>query len=625
MDRAYLYMGAHPKELDSVAGYMFRVWAPNAKSISVIGEFNDWDRDISPMVLGKMEGCWELFIEGVGEFEKYKYSVEARSGDIFDKADPYAFHSETRPFSASKTYDINNFRWTDSDWMTKRSKDGAPYNRPMSIYELHLGSWKKHQDGADGVFYDYTRIGDELIPYVLAMGFTHVEFLPVMEHPLDASWGYQCTGYFAPTSRHGTPKDFMKLIDRLHAAGIGVILDWVPAHFPKDGIGLIEFDGSPLYESEDPQMREQPDWGTRVFDYSKPQVVNFLISSAYYWLDYYHVDGLRIDAVASMLYLDYGRKDGQWKKNKYGGRENLEAVEFLKKLNEIIFRDFPSVIMAAEESTDWPSVTKPVHSGGLGFNFKWNMGWMNDMLHYIELDPILRQHNHKDITFSFMYAFSENYLLPISHDEVVHGKKSLIDKMPGTYEEKFAGVRSFLLYMFAHPGKKLLFMGQEFGQFIEWNFDNSLDWLLLNYDKHRMLSHFVAELNRFYRCNTPLWQMDYSWQGFEWICHDDKLANTVSFIRRDNSGDELLVAVNFSPVFRDRYRLGVPGPGMYTEVFNTDAPEYGGSGKLNKRALISVPSQTHGRKQHITLDLPPLGAVIIKRIRSLKMKRGEEK
>ncbi len=614
--RAYEFLGAHPAvSPEGEEGYLFRTWAPRARSVSVIGAFNGWQR-----AQGRMERCddgetWERFIPGAHAYDSYKFSIEGADGVTRDKCDPYAFHAETRPANASKLFDLGGYAWGDDKWMKKRQ---APYNKPMTIYEMHLGSWKRASNGADGVFYSYDMIADDLVPYLLEHGFTHVEFLPVTEHPLDASWGYQVTGYFAATSRFGTPHGLMHLIDMLHQAGIGVILDWVPAHFPKDGHGLIEYDGSPTYESSDPMMREHPDWGTRIFDYGRTEVGSFLISSANFWIEKFHADGLRLDAVASMLYLDYGRRAGQWRPNKNGGNENLDAMEFLQKLNRVVLTEHPSAVMIAEESTAWPLVTKPADIGGLGFNFKWNMGWMNDMMHYIALDPYFRQHNHKDITFSLMYAFSENYILPVSHDEVVHGKCSLINKMPGEYEQKFAGVRAFLAYMYAHPGKKLLFMGQEFGQFIEWNFDNSLDWLLLDYDMHRKLLTFTGELNKFYQKRRELWSVDFDWSGFEWICHDDITANTVSFLRRADDGKELICVVNFSPVRRTGYLVGVKQSGVYEEVFNTDEERFGGAGAVNREPLHTIALPQHGRERSIRIDLPAMGAAFFRLKRPLK-------
>ncbi|MDL2273809.1 1,4-alpha-glucan branching protein GlgB [Oscillospiraceae bacterium OttesenSCG-928-G22] len=606
--RAYEYLGAHPANVGAEPGYLFRVYAPNASRVSVVGDFNGWERGKTPMAR-LASGVFEAFVPGLSEYALYKYAVETASGGVHLKADPYAFHAETRPGTASKCYDLAGYAWGDGAYIRSRNATNV-YDAPMNIYEVHLGSWRRVSDGEDGVFYSYDRIGDELIPYVAEMGYTHVEFMPLTEHPLDASWGYQCTGYFAATSRFGTPKDLMRLIDRFHAAGIGVILDWAPAHFPKDEHGLFEFDGTCLYEYSDPLLQEHKGWGTRVFDYGRPEVISFLTSSAMFWFDLFHVDGLRIDAVASMLYLDYGREGGAFRRNREGGRENLEAIEFFRRLNTHIFREHPSALMMAEESTAFPLVTKPVDIGGLGFNFKWNMGWMNDALHYAELDPYFRQFNHTDITFSLMYAFSENYVLPISHDEVVHGKKSLLDKMPGSYEEKFAGFRAFLTYMYTHPGKKLLFMGQEFGQFIEWRYYAGLDWGLLDFPAHGALRSFVKALNHFYRSHPALYEADCDWSGFEWICADDPNGNTIIFLRRDRRGNALLVAVNFSPVFRKGYRIGVPAPGTYVERFNTDDTAFGGEGRRNVRPVCAEHTPCHGRDQSITVDIPPLGAVI---------------
>ncbi len=596
---AYEFMGCHKVK----NGYVFRVWAPNAVSVSVVGTFNDWDVTASPMVsIGY--GIWQANISDVRVYDEYKYYIGKSDGGFVYKSDPYAFHSCTRPENSSKVYDIDGFEWTDDTYRKSRSKKQV-IDEPMNIYEVHLGSWLKHDDGN---FLSYKDIADKLVKYVKNMNYTHVELLPVSEYPYDPSWGYQVTGYYAPTSRYGTPKDFMSLVDKLHSAGIGIILDWVGAHFPKDENGLYEFDGSCLYESSDPLRNEHPDWQTRIFDYSRYEVKSFLISNIIYWLDKYHIDGIRVDAVASMLYLDYGRRDGQWRPNQYGGNYNLDAIDFLRDMNSAAFSFDPSVIMVAEESTAFPMVTKPAYDGGLGFNFKWNMGWMNDLLGYMSTDPLFRKGRHNDLTFSMTYAFSENYILPLSHDEVVHGKCSMIGKMPGNYEDKFSNLRAFYAYMMAHPGKKLNFMGNEFAQFIEWNYENQLEWFMLEYDKHKRMQKFVKELNKFYLDNKPLWENDTDWQGFEWICHDDNSQSVISFVRRDKSGNEVVVICNFCPVERRDYCIGVPQKGIYKPVLSTDALKYGGSG-TRVRKVKTKDIVMHGFEQSISITLPPLSTV----------------
>ncbi len=601
--KAYEYLGAHPVD----GGVCFRVWAPNVQWAGVAGDFNGWQPDKAPMTKIS-SGVWECFVDGVNRYDAYKYYFRTADGREFYKSDPFAFHCETRPGTASKYYGELDFDWSDKGWLRKRKKADI-YSSPMNIYEVHAGSWQLYDDGNP---LSYRDLADRLIPYVKDMGYTHIELLPVMEYPFDGSWGYQVTGYFAPTSRYGTPEDFAYFVNAAHNAGIGIILDWVPAHFPKDAYGLYEFDGGACYEYADPRKGEHLQWGTRVFDYGKPEVQSFLVSSAMFWISEYHIDGLRVDAVASMLYLDYGRDDGNWIPNCHGGRENLEAVAFLKKLNESVFREHGDVLMIAEESTAWPMVSRPTYLGGLGFNFKWNMGWMNDCLRYFSLDGLARKFNHDCLTFSFFYAFSENFVLPISHDEVVHGKCSLINKMPGTYEEKFAGVRSFLGYMMSHPGKKLLFMGCEFGQFIEWNYKQQLDWLLLDYEAHRQLKSYVSALNKFYLANSPLWEIDYSWEGFSWIVSDDSSNSVVAYIRRDKKENELIALCNFTSVTRQKYRIGVPKPGTYRVVFSSALPEFGGKGESTVGSVRAKKKPIHGYEYSIELNIEGLSCMYIK-------------
>ena len=603
--RAFDYMGAHPFVQDGEQGYLFRVYAPEAEKVSVMGEFNDWNRDADYMTRDE-QGIWEKFIPNIPEYAAYKYSVWAKSGDVFDKSDPYGFHFETRPGNATKAYDLDGYEWGDASWLDWRKKH-LPYSNPVNIYECHLGSWKMHEDGN---FYSYRQLADELVPYVKEMGYTHIEFMPLTEYPFDGSWGYQVIGYFAATSRYGTPKDLMYLIDKAHQAGLGVIMDWVPAHFPKDGCGLVEFDGSHLYEYADPLKMEHKEWGTRVFDYGKVSTRNLLFSSAMFWIEKFHMDGLRVDAVASMLYLDYNRQ-GEWRPNVHGGRENLEAVDFLRLLNEYILTDHPDVMMIAEESTAWPMVTKPGYDGGLGFNFKWNMGWMNDMLCYCSADPFFRKDMHDKITFSFMYAFSENYILPLSHDEVVHGKCSLISKMPPPYENQFGGLRALYGYMAAHPGKKMLFMGGEFAQFSEWAYQRGLDWMLLDYPAHRQMQAYVKALNHFYLATPQLWEQDTDWRGFEWISHEDNRNNIIAFRRVAKDGSDIVVVVNFSPEEQQEYRIGVPITGTYEEIFTSDKTEFGGSGMANGK-LKTENKPMHGQEQSIVLKIPRFGVLFFK-------------
>lgn len=602
---SWRFLGAHLTERYSKQGVLFRVWAPRAKAVSLVGDFNSWIPGATPLTNQENSGVWEAFVEGLGAYDIYKYCITTPADELVFKADPYALHTETRPSNGSKVYDIDGYAWGDGAWR-KKCKAQNPLAAPMNIYELHAGSWRTYPDGNP---FNYRELAGELVPYLKDMGYTHVELMPLMEYPFDGSWGYQVTGYFAPTSRYGTPKDFMAFVDLCHQNDIGVLMDWVPAHFPKDQFGLYQFDGTPCYEDQNPLRAEHKEWGTMVFDYARPEVQSFLISSALFWLEQYHIDGLRVDAVASMLYLDYNRKQGEWQPNRYGDNKNLEAIAFLQKLNTEIFARHPHALMIAEESTAFPLVSRPVADGGLGFNFKWNMGWMNDMLSYMSTDPLFRSGNHNKVTFSFFYAFSENFVLPISHDEVVHGKCSLINKMPGDYDQKFANLRAFYGYMMAHPGKKLLFMGQEFAQFIEWNENQQLDWLLLDYDRHRQMQDYVRQLNHLYQKTPALWQDDFTWDGFQWIVPDDASQSVLAFLRRDKKGREVIAIINFAPVLRENYRIGVPRMGAYAELLNSDDVRFGGGGAVNP-PLKAEQVPMHGQEQSIVLRIPPMAAVL---------------
>ncbi|MCC6191214.1 MAG: 1,4-alpha-glucan branching protein GlgB, partial [Anaerolineales bacterium] len=585
----YEKLGAHCLEQAGVAGVVFAVWAPNAQRVSVVGDFNQWDGRRHPMRPRGASGLWELFIPGLAQGDLYKYEIKSRfAGYLAVKADPYGFAMELRPSTASMVWNLDRYTWSDAGWMETRAQRQA-LAAPMAIYEVHLGSWQRV--AAEGNrWLTYRELADRLVPYARDMGYTHLELLPVAEHPFDGSWGYQVTGYFAATARYGTPDDFRYFIDRAHQAGLGVILDWVPAHFPKDAAGLAYFDGTHLYEHADPRRGEHQDWGTLIFNYGRNEVSAFLLTNALFWLDKYHVDGLRVDAVASMLYLDYSRRPGEWLPNEFGGRENLEAVRFIKRFNELVYQKYPGVLTIAEESTAWPLVSRPTYLGGLGFSLKWNMGWMHDMLEYMSKDPVYRRYHHNSLTFSLMYAFSENFILPFSHDEVVHMKGSMLSRMPGDDWRKFANLRALYGYMYAHPGKKLLFMGGEFGQWREWNFAEQLDWDLLDLDAHRRLQHYVRDLNHLYQAEPALHTVDFSWEGFAWIDLHDVDQSAISFLRRAAAEDPALaefvvVVANFTPVPRGGYRVGVPAPGFYKELLNSDAAAYGGSNMGNRGGL----------------------------------------
>jgi 1,4-alpha-glucan branching enzyme len=594
-------------EVDGATGTTFHVWAPNAQRVSVVGEFNGWDGRIHPM--RKLFGCgvWEIFLPGVQEGAHYKFEVKQSHGGIVLKSDPFAFFAQHGTSTASLVFDLHRYTWSDADWMEARAAKEW-HRAPLSVYEVHLGSWQRKPEEGNR-YLSYRELADTLLPYVLEMGYTHVELLPVAEHPFDGSWGYQVTGYFAPTSRFGNPDEFRYLVDRFHQAGIGVILDWVPGHFPKDAHGLAEFDGTDLYEHADPRLGEHRDWGTLIFNYGRNEVRNFLIANALFWFDQYHIDGLRVDAVASMLYLDYSRQPGEWIPNIHGGRENLEAIFFLKRFNEVCYERHPGIMTFAEESTAWPGVSRPTYLGGLGFGFKWNMGWMHDFLVYMSKDPLYRRYHQGTATFSLVYAFQEHFVLVLSHDEVVHGKGSLLDKMPGDLWQKFANLRMFYAWMYAHPGKKLLFMGGEFGQWREWNHDRSLDWHLCQWPEHDGLRRLVQHLNWLYRHEPALYELDDTYEGFEWIDFLDSDNSVIAFLRKSRSGNVLVFVVNATPIVREGYRIGVSEAGWYEEVLNTDAATYGGANNGNLGGMHAEPTPWQGKNHSLMLRLPPLAVI----------------
>ncbi|MBO4374166.1 MAG: 1,4-alpha-glucan branching protein GlgB [Lachnospiraceae bacterium] len=608
----YKKLGAHPSCEDGKNGYFFAVWAPNAKYVSLVGDINEWRPDANPMTRMEDIGIWTCFVPDVTEGSLYKYYIISENGSVLYKADPYAVYAEMRPGTASKTYDLSHFKWTDSKWMKRR--EGLDMNRePMAIYEVHLGSWMRHPTKENDGFYSYREFTDRIVEYLKEMPYTHVELMGMSEYPFDGSWGYQVTGYYAPTSRYGCPDDFRYMINKFHENGIGVILDWVPAHFPRDAHGLAMFDGSPLYEYADPKKGEHPDWGTKIFDYGKNEVKNFLIANANYWMREFHIDGLRVDAVASMLYLDYGKQSGQWVANKYGGNKNLEAIEFFKHLNSEVLGAFPGAVMIAEESTAWPKVTGKPEDDGLGFSFKWNMGWMNDFCDYMKLDPYFRKDNHYKMTFAMSYNSSENYILVLSHDEVVHLKCSMLMKMPGFKVDKFANLRAGYAFMFGHCGKKLLFMGQEFAQEREWSEERELDWYCLDDPLHAGMKLFVSDLLKLYRKYKSMWEFDNSNEGFEWINADDTEKSLYSFIRTNSSGkDSLVFVVNFTPMKRTDYRVGVPKAGKYTLLLNSDDKQYGGTGTEIESVLRAEEIPWDGKPYSVGFTLPPFGAIVLR-------------
>jgi 1,4-alpha-glucan branching enzyme len=611
--KIYDKFGAHVRTIGDAAGVYFAVWAPNAQRVSVVGDFNDWDGRVNPMRKLVGSGVWELFLPGIKPGAHYKFEIRTQTGALLLKSDPFALFNQHGKSTASLVYDLERYTWNDGGWMESRRTRNWPRS-PISIYEVHLGSWQRKAEEGNRHL-SYLELAETLLPYVLEMGYTHIELLPIAEHPFEGSWGYQVTNYYAPTSRFGTPDEFRYFIDKCHRTGIGVIMDWVPAHFPKDAHALAEFDGTDLYEHMDPRQGEHQDWGTLIFNFGRNEVRNFLIGNALFWLDKYHIDGLRVDAVASMLYLDYSRKPGQWIPNVYGGRENLDAIYFLKRFNEVCYERFPGVMTIAEESTAWPGVSRPTYLGGLGFGFKWNMGWMHDFLQYMSLDPIFRRFHHGNITFSLLYAFQENFVLVLSHDEVVYGKRSLLSKMPGDDWQKFANLRMFLAWMYGHPGKKLLFMGSEFGQRNEWNHDTSLDWELVNLPPHDGLRRLVQHLNYIYKSEPALWQLDDTYEGFDWIDFHDADNSVISFLRKSHDGDVVVFIVNATPVVRYDYRLGVPESGFYREVINTDAETYGGSNVGNFGGVQTQDVPWMGREHSILIHLPPLATLAFKRER----------
>lgn len=616
---AWRCFGSHPaKANDGTEGYLFRVWAPKAAKVTILGDFNNWVAQATPMTK-KRKGIWEAFVPGLQRYDNYQYAVHTKDGRFCPKADPYSFHAATRPDTASKIYDLaGGHQWGDKSWLAYRAKQN-PYTSPMNIYECHLGSWRRT---GTGEFLGYRDAASYLVPYAKEMGFTHVEFLPITEHPLDASWGYQCTGYFAATSRFGPPDDFKYLIDQLHQAGIGVILDWVPSHFPRDRFGLYHFDGTPTYEHPDPLRGENTIWGTNSFDLRRNEVRSFLLSSAMFWLEEYHADGLRVDAVSSMLYLDYGHKEGEWLPNEDGSRENPHAIAFFRQLNAAVQSAHPDVLMIAEDSSTFPKVTQPIAEGGLGFQFKWNLGWTHDISHYITLEPALRPDNHRDITFSLMYAFTEHYILPLSHDDAVHGTGSLLSRMPGDTAQKFAGVRAFYTYMMTHPGKKLTFMGVELGQWNEWRHEYSLDWHLLQYEPHRQNQAFFRAMNALYLEQPALWELDSSWDGFQWLRADDSGASTISYLRWDKQGKPLIVVCNFSLTHHQNHRVGAPIGGTWASVLNTDDIMFGGQGLADPAPRKTEKVPCDGQAQSLVLDLPPMTAVVYRCIRKNPVRKG---